>query len=300
MSSQSNGVHEFPVDATRIAPQSEPRPMYWSIRREVWENRSIYLAPLAVAAFVLFGCFLATLHAASTKGGPAAAAMKLPSTLQPISMAPAPVMLATFLVGFFYCLDALYGERRDRSILFWKSLPVSDATAVLSKASIPLVVLPLIGFLLGLALQIILLPVALAASAVRGIPIGRLWAAFPEPLVMIYGLGIHALWFAPIYCWLLLVSGWARRAPALWAVLPLLVVAAVERIAFNTSYFIKMLGYRMTGAMHEGFVTRSGDVEFTWAKALNFAGTPGLWAGLIFAAGCLALAVRLRRNREPI
>ena len=63
-------------------------------------------------------------------------------------MAPAPIMFATFLVGLFYCLDALYGERRDRSILFWKSLPVSDRTTVLSKASIPLVVLPLIAFAL--------------------------------------------------------------------------------------------------------------------------------------------------------
>ena len=63
--------------------------------------------------------------------------------VRPFSMAPAPIMLATFLVGLFYSLDALYGERRDRSILFWKSLPVSDRTTVLSKASIPLVVLPL-------------------------------------------------------------------------------------------------------------------------------------------------------------
>ena len=60
-------------------------------------------------------------------------------------MAPAPIMFATFLVGIFYCLDALHGERRDRSILFWKSLPVSDLTTVLSKASIPFAVLPLIG-----------------------------------------------------------------------------------------------------------------------------------------------------------
>ena len=57
----------------------------------------------------------------------------------------------------FYCLDALYGERRDRSILFWKSLPVSDLTTVLSKASIPIVVLPLLTFAVTVATQLIML-----------------------------------------------------------------------------------------------------------------------------------------------
>jgi ABC-2 type transport system permease protein len=129
-------------------PSSEIRPMHWSIRREIWENRSIYIAPLIVAAVVLFGSFIAT--------------MTLPKQMQtrheataqhklvlPFQMAPAPVMFTRFLVGLFYCLEALYGERRDRSILFWKSLPVSDRTAVLSKAAIPMLVLPLIAYALS-------------------------------------------------------------------------------------------------------------------------------------------------------
>ncbi len=65
---------------------------------------------------------------------------------QPYTFAAGCIMATAFIVGVFYCLDALHGERRDRSILFWKSLPVSDLTTVLSKASIPLVVLPLLSF----------------------------------------------------------------------------------------------------------------------------------------------------------
>ncbi len=286
------------------ASLSTPRPMYWSVRRELWESRSVYLAPLIVAAFVLFGSFLATLSTGAMRASAdSSATAKQEPIVTPIRMAPAPIMLTTFLVGFLYCFDALYGERRDRSILFWKSLPVSDVTTVLSKASIPLVVLPLIALLLSIATQVLLLPVAIAVSLGSGASLLRLWELLPEPLIMIYGLTVHALWFAPIYCWLLLVSAWARRAPLLWAVLPILAAAAVERITFNTWTFMNMLQYRVTGAMKEGFTaTRdsSGDVQFGQLDPLNFLSTPGLWVGLIFAAACLVAAVRLRRNREPI
>jgi ABC-2 type transport system permease protein len=131
--------HEPPLPETRL--------LYWSIRRELWENRSIYFAPLLVAAVVLFASLVNTLGVASRMRGASAldAAQRHTAILQPFRMAPAPIMLTTFLVGIFYALDALYGERRDRSILFWKSLPVSDRTTVLAKASIPLVVLPCCG-----------------------------------------------------------------------------------------------------------------------------------------------------------
>jgi len=290
----------FDPGGNRPGKMSETRPMYWSVRRELWENRSIYLAPLIVTAVVLFGSFIATLTAASrARSGAPATGNRRPAVVMPISMAPAPIMLTTFLVGFFYCLDALYGERRDRSILFWKSLPVSDRTTVLSKASIPLVVLPLIGFALSLATILILLPVTVAASLARGVSLDRLWGALPEPLVMIYGLSVHTLWFAPIYCWVLLVSAWARRAPILWAVLPPLALAAAERITFGSSYFLNMLQYRITGAMKEAFINTAGH-RYEELTPLNFLSTLGLWVGLIFAAGCLVAAVRLRVNREPI
>ncbi|MEK6246358.1 MAG: ABC transporter permease, partial [Pseudomonadota bacterium] len=127
---------------------------------------------------------------------------------------------------------------------------------------------------------------------------------FQGLLIMLYGLTVHALWFAPIYGWLLLVSAWARRAPILWAVLPLLAVAAVERIMFNTWLFMAMLGYRVTGAMTEAFALKGkhgGNIDrFSQLDPARFLSAPGLWVGLAFAAAFLAAAVRLRRNREPI
>lgn len=308
MNTPANGVDEFPVDTKRIAPaaMSETRPMSWSIRRELWENRSIYLAPLIVTAVVLFATSISTMGLPNRmrKAAPANAQAAVSA---PFRMAPAPIMLATFVVGIFYCLDALYGERRDRSILFWKSLPVSDRTTVLSKASIPLLVLPLIAFALSVVTQLVLVPLTVMVLLGRGIGAAPLMTEirfFQGLLIMIYGLTVHVLWFAPIYCGLLLISAWARRAPVMWAVLPLVAISAVERIAFNTSLFMSFLQYRVTGAMTEAFIVRAkgsgGNFDrLSQLAPAKFLSAPGLWVGLIFAAACLAAAVRLRRNREP-
>src|SRR3974377_454901 len=118
-------------------------------------------------------------------------------------------MGTTFVVAVFYCLDALYGERRDRSILFWKSLPVSDSIVVLSKAAIPLAVVPLITFAVTVALHWLMLMVSLLALAAGGQSIAQFWAnlhLLQIWLLLLYHLvTAHALWPAPVYCWLLLV-----------------------------------------------------------------------------------------------
>ncbi len=276
-------IPEYPIDSTR--------PLYWSVRRELWENRSVVLAPLIVAAVVLFGTLLSTISLPKKVRQNAV-------IVQPFQMAPAPIMLAMFIVAAFYSLDALYGERRDRSILFWKSLPVSDRTTVLSKAGIPLIVLPLIAFALSVVVQAILLFASTAVLLGNGLSPSKLWTEFEFFAglpVMLYGLTAHTLWFAPIYCWLMLLSAWARRAVFLWAVLPPLAVAAVERMAFGTSHFMSLLQYRVAGEIGTAFTAKLEQIT-----PARFLSTPGLWVGLVLAAAFLAVAVRLRRNREPL
>ncbi len=129
---------------------------------------------------------------------------------QPYHFAALLIMLTTFIVGVFYCLDALHGERRDRSILFWKSLPVSDLTTVLSKASIPLVVLPLVTFAVTVAAHWIMLLLSSAVLLGSGMSVAALWTQCRCSrcrLMLLYHLvAVHALWYAPFYGWLLLVS----------------------------------------------------------------------------------------------
>lgn len=304
MSTQSNAMSES-FQSQSIAPAVVPatRVLYWSVRRELWENRSIYVAPLAVAGVALFGFSLGAIAGIWEK--PLGLNPAQPQA--PFDMAAGLMMLTGIVVSVFYCLDALHGERRDRSILFWKSLPVSDATTVLAKASIPLVILPLLTFAITVAMQWLMLLLSSAVLLASGLSVATLWTKLSflrmSLLLLYHVLTAHALWPAPIYCWLLLVSGWPRRATFLWAALPLVAIAGVEQIAFHTWHFAAMVGSRLIGAAPTVALT-SPDMfptgPMTHIAPDRFLSSPGLWIGLAFAAACLAAAVRLRRSREPI
>lgn len=278
------------------------RAFAWSVRRELWENRSVTLAPLLVTAAVLFASAVATfgLPGRIRALPPGDAARRHEVVVKVLGLAPAPVMLACFLVAAFYALDALHAERRDRSLLFWRSLPVSDATAVLAKASVPLLVLPAIGFTLGLLTQwllVLLSTAVLVGSGMSPAVLFREFRALRELGEMVYGMTAHTLWFAPVYGYLLLVSAWARRLPLLWAVVPPFAIAVAERLAFQTNVFGSFLEDRAAGAMARAFRTVS---PHGWQLTPErFLSSPALWLGLVFAAACIAAAVRLRREREP-
>jgi ABC-2 type transport system permease protein len=280
------------------------RPLYWSVWRELWENHSIYVAPSIVAAIILFGSFVGAFHLPERRRNallldPAhrRAAIEMPYNIVALML-----ILTAFIVGVFYCLDALHGERRERSILFWKSLPVSDLTTVLSKATIPLAVLPLISFAIIIVTQFVMLLLSTAALLPSGLA-ATTWAnfnLFQQSLVLLYGLVAIALWHAPIYGWALLISGWARRATFLWAVLPLLAIGFFEKITFNTSHFASMLKDRLLGFAPEAFAFNAHTIESVTFTPGRYLSSPGLWIGLAFAAAFLAAAVRLRRYRGPL
>src|SRR5947207_2360197 len=185
MNTQASAVTGTDVESQAVAPLaiSGIRLMYWSVRRELWENRYIYLAPLAIAGLFLLGFLITTIHLPARMR----AAMALDPMQQhqavalPYDIVAGLMMASAMLVGAFYCLDALYGERRDRSVLFWKSLPVSDATTVLSKASIPLIVLPLIAFAVAVITQLIMLLLSSAVLLASGVSVATLWSRLSLP-----------------------------------------------------------------------------------------------------------------------
>jgi len=309
MNTQSNAIPDTPVEAQGFAPAviPESRILYWLVQRELWENRSIYIAPLAVAGYIL----ASTLIYYFRQAGKMRAALPLDPMqqhevfAQQVDFAALLIMGTTFLVAIFYCLDALHGERRDRSILFWRSLPVSDLMTVLSKASIPLVVLPLLTFAITVVTQGLMVLMGSVALMGSGLSVATLWNQLSLSqmwLGLLYHLvTIHALWYAPIFCWLLLVSAWARRAAFLWAALPLLAIAIVEKIAFNTSYFAAMLQHRLGGAAEAVIAPGTLPMDpMTHITPGHFLSNPGLWLGLAIFAAFLAAAVRLRRYQGPI
>ena len=310
MSSQSNAMPESSLRPQGTATTAIPaaRLMYWSVRRELWEIRSIYVAPVAAACLFLFGFSISILHLLVAKhAAPSLDLMQQRELFgQPYEFIEDLIMGTTLLVGLFYSADALYGERRDRSILFWKSTPVSDLITVLSKASIPMVVLPLLAFAITVLTQWIMLMISSAVLLGSGHNAAILWSRVGIfhrwPMLLFHFLCIHGLWQSPIYAWLLLVSGWARRVPILWATLPPLTVGITEKVAFNTTYFGALIGNRFTGGSEGIAIMERGrqmDPMMLFAP-LHFLINPGLWIGLAVTAAFLAAAVRLRRYRGPV
>jgi ABC-2 type transport system permease protein len=162
------------------------------------------------------------------------------------------------------------------------------------------------AFAVAVALQWIMLLLSSAVLVASGLSVTTLWSKlsfFHMSLLLLYHLlTAHALWPAPIYGWLLLVSGWARRAALLWAVVPLVAISAIEWIIFHTWHFANLIASRFIGDFGAGY--NSPDLfptnPMTHVHAGNFLMSPGLWIGLLVTAGFLVAAVKLRRHRGPI
>jgi ABC-2 type transport system permease protein len=306
---------------TALAPSlARTRPFYWSVRREIWENRALYQAPAWVAGVVLLG-FLFSLrhvpHAAQVLSGPkpgpdapravVAAYKGLTFTLMMPEYAVAAILIAGLIWGVFYSLAALHSERRDRSVLFWKSLPVSDRTTVLSKAFVPLVILPPVIVVTMLATQAVMLALSSAVIAANGLDTAVLWSRFPTPAALIvgpaYGLAMLSLWYAPIVGWLMLVSAWAKRMTFVWALAPPLALCLFEVLAFRTHYAWTLLHSRLVDGLAAFTAGGTGEApvhDLSQINPMPFLTDPGFWGGLVFAAAAFAACVWLRRRSDPI
>jgi ABC-2 type transport system permease protein len=208
-------------------------------------------------------------------------------------------------------MDCLYLERKDRSILFWKSLPVSDVTTVLSKLLVGLVIVPLGVYLTAMLASVLFQSIWAIRVAYGSLPnIVVAWdtvAWLKVQGLMLYGLIICALWFAPLAASLLLVSAWARKNVFLWTILPPVIAIFIEKAAFDTRYSLHLLEYRTWGVWNalginpgpgeRGQVYSLADLfdNVSMAKAiLNI----DLWLGLAVAAALVFAAVRIRRYRD--
>lgn len=312
MTSQAQAFPEF---ASTVRPSkniSAVRGFYWSLRLEFWENRWLYVAPVVVAFMWLVGFvfnikrhILPRLRAAAVSD----ATNQHSAIMYPYDLAAALIMGAALIVALYYSIEALHGERSDRSILFWKSLPVSDWTAVLAKASIPLLAVPLISFVVTFGTYLAMALISSAALTSSGMSSAMVWhnlSLFQQAWLMLYHLvTVHGLWWAPFYGWALLVSAWARRAPLLWATLPVLAVIALERLTFGTSLLGDILTTRFMGTGAESAMVTTPqhmplDPVNTYVTPGHFMLEPSLWIGLAIGAAFLFAAVQMRRRQGPV
>jgi ABC-2 type transport system permease protein len=277
----------------------------WLIRREFWERRAIWIVPAAIsAALILLALFGRTQIISDVP-------LESPYVGKVyLGLTGALFITIMMLYSTLYLLDCLYDDRRDRSVLFWKSLPISDTDTVLSKLLVALFAIPLVAFV---AADITSLLVAFIVSVrARSMIGGALWeggAWLQMQALWIYVIVTAAVWYLPVAGWCLMVSAWVKRAPMLWSVLPLLVVYLIEKFFLGTHYLARVLGGRLGGYAAAAF---HGDARGSWnAKDVaitawqfmdvsGFLTNPATWIGAAVGAAMVAAAVQMRMRRTEI
>ncbi len=232
-----------------------------------------------------------------------------------------PLIVLTFVV-FFYCLSCLYDDRKDRSVLFWKSLPVSDRDTVLSKVGSAVVVAPALAIAAGIATMIGSMVLYSGLVLLHGgNPLTLLWGpASPLKVAgnMIASLPVYALWAMPTVGWLMLCSAWARSKAFLWAVMiPVfagIFVTWFDMMQFfnlEAAWFWKNVVARVLFSVAPGTwfdAARIGHIDADGPQAVHALvnlqttystlASPSLWIGVVAGALMLIGAVRLRRWRD--
>lgn len=320
--------------------------MKWLLRREFWEHKgAMAWAPLVAAGAILALLTSTVIYAlarghgigrVTVRGESAEISLKL-STLPPEKIqaavegaanlylaVSAPLFLMLSAVAFFYCLSALHDERRDRSILFWKSLPVSDAQTVASKVITAAIVAPLITIAIAVFMSVLLTLIVSLAFAFHGLnvigPLLSQPAFYLGPLLLVGLLPVYALWALPTIGWLLLVSAWAKSKVFLWAVgVPILAIVVVKwadylvGVGFDVAWFAENVVARGLGGLIPGIwlpmakanvhaMTDSTHhtmaVMGVFTQSWMTLASPKVWIGAAAGVGMIVGAARLRRWKD--
>jgi ABC-2 type transport system permease protein len=308
----------------------------WLLKREYWENRGgFFWAPTVVAGIAIFFSLLASVAGAIIvkenhieDGGirveSAAEHAAQLGGVGDFALASGVMMMmavAAFVI-FFYALGSLYDDRRDRSILFWKSMPLTDLQMVGSKATWALALAPLMALGIGLLLGVALLLIMLVGAAVSGVPGATDMITYSHPFrviaTILVALPVQMVWSLPTLGWLMVCSAWARRLPFLWATaLPVLTGAMISftdvfpgiTIAHDKVWYVIYRGLLSVApgawiptiaeepkADFDGpkDLTNLVDVTSSW----EVFGNVDIWIGAAIGIALIALAVRLRRWRD--
>ncbi|MDP9083012.1 MAG: hypothetical protein M3N50_04525 [Pseudomonadota bacterium] len=286
----------------------------WLVRREFWENRASWVIPVVIGGIMILAALFGRVDLISPD-----------SAMQ--GRAFGGIFLIAFGATFYavmslyagwYLLDCLYADRKDRSILFWKSMPISDTKTVLSKLAMALIVIPLVYFAAAdLTTLIIAFIISVRASSLIG---GSIWHAdawLQLQALWLWAIVATALWYLPVAGWLIVVSAWAKRAVTLWSLMPPVALVLVERWFAGSNVIGEQLSTRLWGflsiAFHanlnsEWWVSTPTDHGALRTPAgiwsiVNFSGffsSPQTWVGVAVGVALVIGAVQLRIRRTEI
>ncbi|MBV8782948.1 MAG: hypothetical protein JOZ67_02050 [Gammaproteobacteria bacterium] len=299
------------------ATAATPRRLWVTlVRRELWEHRSLWMAPAVTAALIALSALLAHLQfdvsdiEALRTQKPELVQVALFTLGQWLLSVPIYVVMSTVVT--FYLLDCLYPERKDRSILFWKSLPVSDAQTVGAKLLTGLVVVPLGSWLLALVSFLVFFAIWSVRASLGYAPDIAHWSTIAWTRLegaTLLALVLGILWYAPLAALLQLVSVLARRAPMMWLTLGVIAGLVAERIVLGTRHLWHLIVYRSNGLWglltsgHEAIAIDKHNLLpiDRWLLQLNFRGAfsaPDLWLGVAATVVLFLVTVRIRRYRD--
>jgi len=286
------------------------------IRREIWEHRSIYITPVAIATIVILGTIYAlvfvsgfatelnaVLFGATNVAEAGGRKLFMAGVLVVTSW---PFLFALVVLMIFYSLDSLYGERKDKSILFWRSLPVTDAETVLSKLTTAIVVIPSVSLIVIIATHIVnMILISIWVSAKGGDPGLLIWEALPllnnwvAAIVIVF---IIAVWMSPFIGWFLFVSAFSKRMPFLMAFMPLALIPLLEAIFLHSKMFASAVFIRGIDptAFFDGGVLRNANEAAGLLDILDvtqFMNSPAVWAGIVVCGLLSTAAIYVRRYR---
>ena len=225
-------------------------------------------------------------------------------------------------VVFFYLLGSLYDDRKDRSILFWKSLPASDTLTLVSKLLAAMVVAPLIFWVIYVLTYIVIMLIFSVVVLSLGENPWTLFLGIGSPFkawsMLLLSYLAQSIWALPLYGWLMLVSSFAPRIPLLFAILPPVVIAVLQIwIEFLQTFTLKknlfgVIGEWFANSPFISYVSTNGDDRPVASLGIPLTGTFGheatvgnilgrlfsthMLIGLAVAAVFLGTALWLRRR----
>ena len=286
----------------------------WLVRREFWENRAIWMIPAVIGGFMVLIALFGRVDLMSI------------SPQMPVQAVGGGFLLAVGATFFavmsiystWYLLDCLYADRKDRSVLFWKSMPISDTTTVLSKLATALIVIPAVYFAgadLTTLIMAFIVSVRWSASIDGALWHANLWLQLQT--LWLYMIATTALWYLPIAAYLLVVSAWAKRAVMLWSLLPPLTLVLGERWFFDSHVIADVLGKRLLGYPAQAFRDDPGSSSWVTTVVDNdtittpisiwgffnvggFFSSAETWIGAAVGVALIVCAIQLRTRRTEI
>lgn len=295
------------------------------LKRELWEHRSIYITPAVISIIVVLGAlativfasgFAEELHLAIFGASNIAGEAERQSALVAMFLGFVWLfMLAATILTVFYCLDALYSERKDKSILFWRSLPITDAESVISKLLTAILVIPAVTIVAVMLTHLVTLVMASIWISMLGGDAGHLiWGSVPlfdnwsaALIVMI----ASALWMSPFIGWFLFVSAISKRMPLLIAFLPMFVLPLAEFIFLRTTVFaetvlgrgdhiplFRSIDFESFFDESEGHLRADSVDLLTYIDLGKFFTSPSVWIGFAACGILVFAAIYVRRYRD--